>query len=126
MGTTQQIRVRSEMRCTIRSNHPQRKAIPALTKELTRDSVIVLVCGKPAAAWLKPRAEVIIQVALPFRGQFQPRSLEVTAVVAHMSVPGDLLRVTATVRGMTFVDRDDTARCNPTKTHLQEIQQCRF
>jgi hypothetical protein len=114
------------MRCTIRSNHPQREAIPAITKELARDSVIVLVCGKPAAAWLKSQAEIIIQVALPFHGNFQPRSLEVRAVVTHTSMQRDLLRVTASVHGMTFVDRDDTARSNPTKTHLQEIQQCRF
>jgi len=114
------------MHCTICSNHPQRKAIPAITKELARDSVIVLVCGKPAAAWLKSQAEIVIHVALPFRGYFQPRSLEITAVVTHTCMRRDLLRVTATVRGMTFVDRDDTARDNSTKTHLQEIQQCRF
>ena len=114
------------MHCTICSNHPQRKPIPAITKELARDSAIVLVCGKPAAAWLKSQAEIIILVALPFRGNFQPRSLEVTAVVTHTSMQRDLLRVTATVRGMTFVDRDDTATNNSNTTHLQEIKQCHF
>jgi Flp pilus assembly pilin Flp len=117
MSMIQQIRVRSEIPCTIRSDSTP-KVIQGITKDLSRDSVILLVCGKPALAWPKSQAEIVIHVMLPFRGHFRPRSLEIAAVVAHTSVQGGLLRVTATVRGMTFVDRDDTAG-NPTKDSLK-------
>lgn len=120
MSMIPQIRVRSEMACTIRSDSTP-KVMHGITKDLSRDSVILLVCGKPAVAWPKSQAEILIHVALPFRGHCRPRSLEIAAVVAHTSVQGGLLRVVATVHGMAFVDRDDTARSNPTKTHLQEI-----
>jgi hypothetical protein len=125
MSLIPQIRVRSEMACTIRSDSTP-KVVQGITKDLSRDSVILLVCGKPAAAWPKSQAEIVIQVPLPFRGHFRPRSLEIAAAVVHTSLQGGLLRVVATVRGMTFVDRDDTTWNNPTKTHLQEIQRCHF
>jgi hypothetical protein len=120
MSLIPQIRVRSEMACTIRSESMP-KVIHGITKDLSRDSVVLLVCGKPALDWPKSQAEIVIHVALPSRGHCQPRSLEIAAVVAHTSVQEGLLRVVATVRGMTFVDRDDTAWNNPTKTYLQEI-----
>jgi hypothetical protein len=118
MSPIQQIRVRSEMPCTIQPNHPQQRKIAGVTKDLSRDSVSVLICGKPAPAWLQRQAEIIIQVALPFRHNFQPKSLEIRAVVAHLNAQGDASRVTATVRGMTFVDRDDTATNSRNKTYL--------
>jgi hypothetical protein len=111
------------MPCTIRSNDPQRGSVPAIAKELARDSAIVLVCGKPAPVWLKFPAEIIIRVALPVPSNFRPRCLEIEAIVTHTGVQGDLLRVTAAVHRMTFVDRNDAAGNRPTGTNLQEIKQ---
>lgn len=115
MSLIETIRVRSEMPCTIQSGHLQSSVIQGFTKELTRDAAIVLVCNKPAPAWLKSPAEVIIHVALPVSGNFHPRVLEVAAIVTDTRLQGDLLRVTAAVHRMTFVDRKDTAGNNPTQ-----------
>jgi hypothetical protein len=104
------------MPCTIRSDHSRQGSIPGITEELARNFVIVLAYSKPAPAWLKFPTEIIIQVALPVHNNFRPRSLEIEAIVNHTDVQGDLLRVTAAVQRLTFVNRDDTAGNSPTRT----------
>jgi hypothetical protein len=115
MRSIPQIRVESEMPCTIRSSFQQRGTVQGLTKRLTRDSAIVLVCSEPAPAWLQSHAEIIISVALSVHRNFYPRFLEIAATVTETRVQEGLLRVIAAIHRMTFVDRDEAAGNNPKK-----------
>lgn len=100
------IRIRSRLACTVRPAELVKDGVSAIAEELSRNSVIILTRIDPTAVWIQPGSKVVITVDLPFRGNFTPRALEVTAVINQVSLNGAYLRVAAVVRGMAFVSRD--------------------
>jgi len=108
MRFTEPIRIGSRA-CTIRPAGLDQNGIRAVAEELSRDSVIVLTCIDPGAAWIQAGSKVVVTLDLPFRGNFTPRALEVAAVINHVISYGVNLRVAAVVREMTFVSRDGSS-----------------
>jgi Flp pilus assembly pilin Flp len=108
----EEIRAKVALRCFIRLNGSGHFIASGVTRELTRESLIVDTSSTASSDWLTADACVFIAVDLPVSGRYEPRVLECAAIISRTSVLGSGVRVVAKVHRMTVINR------NP-ETHLR-------
>jgi pilus assembly protein Flp/PilA len=118
MNSGKTIRAQISLRCSIQLTGTSRPATKAVTSEIARESVVLMVAPTLSPRWLCNAAQVLIAIDLPCTGLWTPRVLECAATIFDVSELPMGMRIAAGVHRMTVTGRDPGIRNKNGRTGL--------
>lgn len=106
MNLNQTIKAHVELPCSIRYWAEGLRTARAITKELSRESLVVITLSAVPVERLSFLTHIAVGIELPHSREFQPRVLECAATVSAVRQLDSGLRISAKVNRMTIKDRE--------------------
>jgi len=109
MKLNQSIKAHVELPCFIRYWAEGLRTARAVTKELSRESLVVITPSAVPLDRLNFQTRIAVGIDLPHSREFKPRVLECAATVSAVRQVDSGLCITAKVNRMTIKDRESLA-----------------
>ena len=101
MNSSETIRAKVELACSIRLSGSDNRIVRGVTEELAREYLIVVAPSLTVHSWMSRGAAVSIAVELPSKGIVEPRVLECVATVCDFRAFSSRARILAEVHRMS-------------------------
>jgi Flp pilus assembly pilin Flp len=101
MNSSETIRAKVELKCSIRLSGSRNRIVRGVTEELAREYLVVVAPSLAAHGWLIDGAAISIAVELPSTGIVEPRILECAAIVCDVRAFSSRVRILAEVHRMS-------------------------